>query len=144
VRFWDSSALVPLFFDEPTSAAMTRLVADDPDVVVWMLTSVELLSMIARVERSSEGLDDLLAGVRRDAVDRVRRCHQVTLVDAVRQRAERLVSVHALMAPDALQLAAALVVSREQPETLEFVTLDKVLARAARLEGFPVVAVSGS
>ena len=61
------------------------------------------------------------------------------MVEAVRQRAERLVGVHALSAADALQLAAALVVSREQPETLEFVTLDRVLARAARLEGFPVI-----
>jgi uncharacterized protein len=141
VRYWDSSALVPLFFDEPTSEELARLVADDPDVVVWLFTSVELLSMIARIERSSEGLEDLLSGVRRDALERIRSCSAVTLVDAVRQRAERLVSVHALTAADALQLAAALVVSREQPETLEFVTLDKVLARAARLEGFPVLGV---
>lgn len=141
MRYWDSSALVPLFFDEPTSEEMARLVGDDPDVVVWVLTSVELLSMLARVERSSDGLEDLLSGVRRDALERIRRCHAVTLVDAVRQRAERLVSVHALTAADALQLAAALVVSREQPETLEFVTLDKVLARAARLEGFRVLGV---
>jgi uncharacterized protein with PIN domain len=90
VRYWDSSALVPLFFDEPTSQEMARLVADDPDVVVWALTSVELLSMIARLERSSEGLEDLLSGVRRDALERIRCCNAVTLVDAVRQRAERL------------------------------------------------------
>jgi uncharacterized protein len=141
VRFWDSSALVPLFFDEPGSEEMVRLVAADPDVVVWVLTSVELLSMIARIERSSEGLEDLLSGLRRDALERVKRCHAVNFVDAVRQRAERLVSVHALTAADALQLAAALVVSREQPETLEFVTLDKVLALAARLEGFRVLGV---
>lgn len=141
MRFWDTSALVPLVFDEPATEAMTALVAEDPDVVVWMFTSVELLSMIARIERSSAGLDDLLSGVRRDALERVRRCYNVTMVDTVRQRAERLVGVHALSAADALQLAAALIVSREQPETLEFVTLDKVLARAARLEGFPVVGV---
>lgn len=114
---------------------------EDGDAIVWMLASVEVLSALARLERSSRELDDLLGGVRRDALDRVRRCHAVTMVDAVRQRAERLVSVHALTAADALQLAAALVASREQPETLEFVTLDKVLARAARLEGFPVVGV---
>ena len=141
MRYWDSSALVPLFFDEPRSEEMARLVGDDEDVVVWLLTSVELLSMIAPIERSSEGLEDLLSGVRRDALERIRSCSAVTLVDAVRQRAERLVSVHALTAADALQLAAALVVSREQPETLEFVTLDKVLARAARLEGFRVLGV---
>jgi len=141
VRFWDSSALVPLVFDEPTSEEMRRLARDDDETIVWVLSSVEFLSALARLDRSSRGLDDLLGGVRRDAMDLVRRCRLVTQVDAVRQRAERLVSVHALTAADALQLAAALVVSREQPETLEFVTLDKVLARAARLEGFPVLGV---
>ncbi len=120
---------------------MRRLVQEDAEVVAWMLSSVEVVSALARLERSSDGLADLVSGIRRDALERVRCCHQVTLVDAVRQRAERLVSVHALTAADALQLAAALVVSREQPETLEFVTLDKVLARAARLEGFRVLGV---
>ncbi|MGE0462505.1 MAG: type II toxin-antitoxin system VapC family toxin [Vicinamibacterales bacterium] len=141
MRFWDSSALVPLVLDEPASAEMRRLMREDGDAIVWTLASVEVLSALARLERSSRELDDLLGGVRRDALDRVRRCHAVTMVDAVRQRAERLVSVHALTAADTLQLAAALVASREQPETLEFVTLDKVLARVARLEGFPVVGV---
>ena len=141
MRFWDSSALVPLVFDEPASEVMRRLAGEDEETVIWSFSSVELLSALARLERSSQGLDDLLGGVRRDALDLVRRCRPVTLVDAVRQRAERLVSVHAVTAADALQLAAALVVSREQPETLEFVTLDKVLARAARLEGFTVVGV---
>lgn len=139
MRFWDSSALVPLVLDEPASDEMRGLMREDGEAVVWMLTSVELLSAVARLERASQGLDDLLGGARRDALDRVRRCHAVTQVDAVRQRAERLVSVHALTSADALQLAAALVVCREQPETLEFVTLDKVLARAARLEGFRVI-----
>lgn len=139
MRFWDTSALLPLVFDEPSSPELRRLAAADEAPVVWMLSSVELLSALARVERTSRGLDDLLSGVRRDAIELVRRCRPVTHVDAVRQRAERLVSVHALTAADALQLAAALVVSREQPETLEFVTLDKVLARAARLEGFRVI-----
>jgi uncharacterized protein len=141
VRYWDSSALVSLVLDEPRSDDMRRLVQEDAGVVAWMLSSVEVLSAVARLERSSDGLADLVSGIRRDALDWVRRCHQVTLVDAVRQRAERLVSVHALTSADALQLAAALVVSREQPETLEFVTLDKVLARAARLEGFHVLGV---
>jgi uncharacterized protein len=139
VRFWDSSALVPLAFDEPASEELRRLAAEDGNTIVWAFSSVEVLSAMARLERSSHGLEDLVGGVRRDALDLVRRCHSVTQVDAVRQRAERLVSVHALTAADALQLAAALVASREQPETLEFVTLDKVLARAARLEGFPVI-----
>lgn len=141
MRFWDSSALVPLVVDEPASVHMRRLAADGTETIVWAFSSVELLSALARLERSSRDLDDLLGGVRRDALDLVRRCRPVTQVDAVRQRAERLVSVHALTSADALQLAAALVAAREQPETFEFVTLDKVLARAARLEGFRVLGV---
>jgi hypothetical protein len=38
-----------------------------------------------------------------------------------------------------MQLAAAQVTSGDRPDTLTFVTLDKVLAKAARLEGFRVV-----
>jgi hypothetical protein len=140
-NFWDSSALVPLFFDEPSSGVLRPLVDEDEDVVVWMLTGVELLSLIARLEGTATGLEDLLTGVRRDAIERVRRCHPVTQADTVRQRAERLVSIHSLRAADALQLTAALVAAREQPEAFEFVTLDKTLARAARLEGFLVVGV---
>lgn len=115
--------------------------SEDGDAVVWALTPVEVLAAVARLDRSSEGLEDLIGDIRRDVLERIRRCHPVILFDAVRQRAERLVSVHALTSADALQLAAALVVCREQPETMEFVTLDKVLGRAARLEGFPVVGV---
>jgi predicted nucleic acid-binding protein len=120
---------------------MRQWAREDGEMVVWMFSSVELVSALARIGRSSSGLQDLLGGIRRDALSLVRRYRTVTQVDAVRRRAERLVSVHALTAADAMQLAAALVVSREQPETLEFVTLDKVLARAARLEGFPVLGV---
>ena len=139
MRFWDSSALVALVFDEPAAEELRRVAADDETGIIWAFSSVEVLSAVARLERSSRGLEDLVGGVRLEALDLLRRYHPVTLVDAVRQRAERLVSVHALSAADALQLAAALVASREQPETLEFVTLDKTLARAARLEGFRVI-----
>jgi len=47
--------------------------------------------------------------------------------------------VHPLAAADAIQLGAALVAASDRPETLEFVTLDRPLARAAQLEGFRVL-----
>ena len=59
--------------------------------------------------------------------------------DAVREVARRLLRVHPLRAADALQLAAAVLVSGGRPSTLEFVTLDDWLAAAARVEGFPVI-----
>ena len=139
MKFWDSSALVPLVVDETTTSSMRRLLASDRDVVIWMMTSVELLSALGRVGRTSQALADLLPGVRADVMDLVTRCATVTDVDGVRRRAERFVGVHPLAAADALQLAAAMLASGDRPETLEFVTLDQQLARAAKLEGFRVV-----
>jgi hypothetical protein len=47
--------------------------------------------------------------------------------------------VHPLRAADALQLAAAIVASEDQPASLPFVTLDDRLGQAAQREGFTVI-----
>ena len=140
MKFWDSSALVPLVVDEPTTSKMRALLAQDRDVVVWMMTSVEVLSALGRVGRTSDALADLLPGARADVLDLLRHCATVIDVEGVRRRAERLVGVHPLAAADAAQLGAAMLASGDRPETLTFVTLDQQLARCARLEGFRVVA----
>ena len=139
MTFWDSSALVPLYIDEPATDRLRKLAQRDPEIVVWMLSSVEVLSAIARHRRRSKGADDLLHQARLEVLERWSRWSAVTHVEAVRRRAERLVAVHPLAAADALQLAAALVASGDRPETLDFVTLDGRLATAAQLEGFRVV-----
>ena len=64
---------------------------------------------------------------------------QIEPVSRVRQTAIRLIRVHPLRAADALQLAAALVGSEGQPQSLPFVTLDARLAQAAEREGFSIV-----
>jgi len=140
VKFWDTSALVPLIVDEPATPVMRGILARDRDVVVWMLTSVELLSTLGRLGRASgEALSDVLPGARLDAMDLFKRWVAVTHVEGVRRRAERLVGVHPLSAADAMQLGAALLVSGDRPETLDFVTLDQPLGRSAQLEGFRVI-----
>jgi uncharacterized protein len=139
MTFWDTSALVPLLIEERTTPAMTAHLERDPDVIVWMLTGVELLSVLGRLGRSSSGLADLLPGIRHDAMALFGRWATVSHVAGVRRRAERLVGVHALSAADAMQLGAALLAADDRPETLDFVTLDKNLARAAQLEGFRVL-----
>jgi predicted nucleic acid-binding protein len=125
--------------DEPMTEQMRALMTGDADAAVWMFTSVELLSAIGRLDRQAEGLDDLIATIRAEIHGRDAQWTLVTHVEAVRRRAERLVGVHPLSAADAMQLAAAQVTSGDRPDTLTFVTLDKVLAKAARLEGFRVV-----
>ena len=144
MRFWDTSALVPLVVDEASTAAVRHLLLRDSDVLLWTLTSVELLSALGRLSRQTAELGDLLPAMRAQAVELVSRCAVVTDVDGARRRAERLVGVHPLAAADALQLAAALVACDDRPERLEFVTLDGQLARSAQLEGFRVIAPSSS
>ena len=139
MKFWDTSALAPVVVDEPSTDSMRALVAEDPDVVVWMMSSVELLSVLGRLGRQTQGLDDVLPALRLDALDLFRHWTTVTHADGVKRRAERLVGVHALSAADAMQIAAALLAAGDRPETLPFVTLDRNLARAALLEGFRVL-----
>lgn len=139
MKFWDTSALVPLVIDEPVTPQIRALLRRDRDVIVWMLTSVELLSTLGRLGRLSIGLADLLPGVRLSAMDLFQRWASVTHVEGVRRRAERLVGVHPLSAADAMQLGAALMAAGDRPETLDIVTLDRNLARAAQLEGFRVL-----
>ena len=139
VTFWDTSALVPLVVEEATSVACRRLLRERPDVVVWALTRTEMTSAIWR--RARDGDLDMAAVPR--ALSRIAalgaRWAEITDVDLVRDRAERLLAQHALRAADALQLAAALVLTRERPRNRDFVTADGALARAAASEGFRIV-----
>jgi len=139
VRFWDTSALLPLFVDEPTTDECRALLSSDPVIIVWEATHIELLSAIARCRRHSSGLDDLLATVRHDVMERWPTWARVSDWPKVSTRAQRLVNLHPLKSADALQLAAALTVTEDQPHRLPFVTRDRTLAHAAQLEGFPVI-----
>ena len=140
MRFWDSSALVPLFVQESTSA----LVPPKPTRPIqpwspWWGTQLECTSALARLERDGDlSLADLTIalGSLADAADA---WHEVQPVPLVRQTAARLLLVHDLRAGDSLQLAAALTAAEGQPEALGFVTLDDRLGRAAIREGLPVV-----
>jgi hypothetical protein len=59
--------------------------------------------------------------------------------ELVRQRAERLLSIHPLRAADAFQLAAALIWVEEAPQGLKVVCLDQNLREGAFKEGFTVL-----
>ncbi len=139
MRFWDTSALVPLFIREQASDRMRKLLADDPVVIAWTLARVEFLSALARRRRAVPAARRALLGARRGFLEAWPHWNEVVAVDAVRGHAERLVEVHPLRAADALQLGAALAAAEGHPESLELVTLDAALAEAAELEGFVVV-----
>lgn len=137
MRFWDTSALLPLFVSESGSDRARRWIQEDPTVIVWALTRVELLAAFARRrrERASPGL----AVARREAVARAEEWTEITALDLVRRHAERLVEVHPLRSGDAVQLAAAVVAAQGAPTSLTFVTFDDRQATAAAREGFLVL-----
>jgi predicted nucleic acid-binding protein len=54
LRFWDSSAIVPLLVGEATTEAMQAIALEDPAMLVWWTTEVECASAIARLERQDD------------------------------------------------------------------------------------------
>jgi predicted nucleic acid-binding protein len=139
MRFWDSSAIVPLVVNEAATPAVEALFREDPGQVVWCLTEVEVHSALARRDR--DGSLERGPGVtaRESLEELARSWEEVVVLDTVRSRAIRLLRAHPLRATDALQLAAALVVCDERPEGLLFVSRDDRLSDAARKEGFSVL-----
>jgi len=138
VRFWDTSALIPLVVADRGTALAERLLRDDPAVVVWTLTRVELLSALARRRREEPAAARQLLGATREILAAWPRWSEVTAVEVVRRYAERVVDTHAIRAADALQIGAALVAGGDDPAALEFVTFDQPQAAAAEREGFRV------
>ncbi|OGQ22163.1 MAG: hypothetical protein A2138_18280 [Deltaproteobacteria bacterium RBG_16_71_12] len=141
MRFWDSSALVPLMVRQAATTRVTALMRKDPEVLAWWGTRLECASAIARLERQGQLRPPAVvtAFQRLDAV--VEGWHEVQPTDPVRETGRRLLRTHDLRAADALQLAAAVHAAEGSPTTLPFVCLDARLADAALREGFRVVGV---
>jgi uncharacterized protein len=138
LRFWDSSAVVPLLVDEPTTDAVRAVLEENPTMLVWWATELECVSAIVRLERQGDLASDatLVALQRLEAL--AGGWHEVQPVESVRRAAKRALRVHSLRTADALQLAAATVGSEGQPASLDVVSLDDRLSDAARREGFAV------
>ncbi len=139
MKFWDSSAIIPLLVREAASDWVRRMVSEDEDMLVWWGTPVECTSAVARRERD-ERLNSETAAL---ALERLRvlvpSWTEVQPSERVRSTAQRALRVHALRAADALQLAAAIVAAGEDRASLEVVCLDQRLTLAARREGFQVI-----
>jgi uncharacterized protein len=139
MRFWDSSALIPLCLTESSSEDVKFVVRSDEDMVVWWATRVECLSALAR--RRREGILSSDADIQSKAVLSAMAAEwsEVLPGERIRQRAERLLLTHPLRAADAFQLAAALIWAEETPQGLEVVCLDQNLREAALKEGFTLL-----
>ena len=139
MRYWDASAIVPLAIAEPSSDKALDWFSQDPVLVTWAWTRVELASAVERRARHGQ----LSREERRSCLDRfadlARSWDEVVDLQSVRSRALALLARHALRAADAAQLGAALLVAEDDPSSLTFVCLDEQLALAADREGLRVL-----
>jgi predicted nucleic acid-binding protein len=140
VKFWDTSAIVPLLVAEHSTEAARKLHASDPSVIVSWLTPVECASAIARAEREGQLPPEEVtaAFARLDELSLTWR--EVEPSNDVREAARRLLRVHRLRAADAVQLASAILVAERRPPSLTLLTLDDRVEAAALKEGFVVIA----
>lgn len=138
MRFWDSSAVVPLIIREPLTARVRGYTDRDEEIAVWWAAPVECWSAISRRKRNGEISADS-ADLAYRSLEALRSVwHEVLPSEEVRRQARRLLNLHPLRAADALQLGAAIIWASSYGDG-EFVTFDAALADAARLEGFAVL-----
>ncbi len=135
MRYWDSSALVPLCVQETTTARARALARKGP-LVTWCMSQVEIASAVERRAREGALSVDGRALALRSLSDLSNSWTEITAVEAVRERAIRLLATQPLRAADALQMAAALVATGDRPSVHDFICLDQRLREAALREGF--------
>jgi len=135
MKFWDSSAIVPLLVKEVNTKAVQKILEKDSNMLVWWGTEIECVSAIVRLERekkiSKENIESALS--RLDCLKES--WNEILPAEQVRTAARRMLRVHSLHAADSFQLAAAFCASNGQPSTLRFVCFDKQLLLAAEREG---------
>lgn len=139
LRYWDSSALVPLVVNEADTQRRQALLLEDSIVVTWWGSLVECASALNRLHREGnldhQERDHALQKLRSYAAKWL----PVRPNKQVQQRAIDLLGLHPLRAADALQLAAALTARDKSPELVQVVCSDGRLSDAAGNEGFTVL-----
>lgn len=136
MRFWDSSAIVPMLRFERTTDSIQHLYESDKRMAVWFFTGNEVLSSLCRLRRERLLSPDDFPRAKEKLSSLTSDWFEIQDHYRVRQRAERLLEVHPLTSADALQLAAALVLVDEKTQGFSFVSLDDRLVEAAAKEGF--------
>ena len=139
MRFWDTSAVVPLCITEPSSKAVRSILTRDSLMVVWWTTRTECVSALMRQTREGSLRNEDERQARQVLGHLADAWVEVQPTEILRATAERLLAVHALRAADAFQLAAALHWCQRHPTNMEFVSFDSRLREAGHKEGFTLL-----
>ena len=139
MKFWDTSAIVPLVVIEPSTATAKSILTGDSSIVVWWGTRTECFSALNRQIRDGNLRIEDERQARQVLQQLADAWSEVQPSELLRGTAERLLAVHALRAADAFQLAAALHWCQRKPNDRNLVSFDIRLRDAAYKEGFTIL-----
>ncbi len=139
MRFWDTSAIIPLCIEEQETRSIQDIAKKDAMIVVWWGSIVECYSAFGRLRRDGiltpqEEIQVLAVLSQLKGV-----WTEIEPSDEIRDITRRLFQNYPLRAADSLQLAAAIVWAEKTPRGHEFVCLDSRLRDAAQREGFIIL-----
>jgi uncharacterized protein len=139
VRFWNSSALLPLISEEALSSVVAGLLIDDGEIVVWWGTWLECSAAVSRLRREKSlheaGEEEARAALNRLAGNWV----EQRPTDDTNLLAMLVWKRHPFKAADTLHIAAALRWCEGETNGTGFVCLDSRLCQAASDRGFEVL-----
>jgi len=138
MKFWDSSAIVPLVVEEEETDYCIKTLSSDQEMLVWCLSRLEVVSALCRRVRDGTLSEQYFQKAKRHLNDLIEHAYEVKAIEKVRHRALRLLEVHPLRAADACQLSSVLIATQEDPDRLPIVCFDDRLKKAAFKEGFAV------
>ena len=139
MKFWDTSAIVPLCVIEPESATVKSILGKDSSVVVWWASRTECISAFMRQSREGSLSMESERQATRVLESLATSWTEVLPSAGLRATAERLLAVHVLRAADAFQLSAAIQWCQRHTKNRELVSFDTRLREAGHREGFTVV-----
>lgn len=138
MRFWDTSALIPLILEEDSSARMRTIFDADPHVLTSAFTPLEVASAVWRRRHADEISVEAHQAADVLFADLSTTWTELPVSQGAIEGAISVMSRHQLRAGDALLLGSAILAAGSSTK-LVFVTLDDQQRAAALAEGFSVL-----
>ena len=139
VYYFDTSALVKLYIEEPGTKRMLELTANPEEhtFALLELARVEFRAAVRRQQREGDLPDETADALLSDLDEHVQSLYLVQpLTASVVEEAVALLDRHPLRAYDAMQLAGAVVLQQSSPSGPTcFTCADELLLKAAEKEG---------
>ncbi len=139
MKFWDSSAIIPLCIEEPQTRIVQDIAKKDGALVVWWGTLVECYSAFSRLRRDGALTAEEDGQIRVLLASLAEAWTEIEPSDDIREISRRLLQNYPLRAADALQLSAAILWAEKTPRGHQVVCLDAKLRDALSKEGFAVL-----